>query len=233
MQTFGFHFFTRKIIGHMKNLNKNYFLFLIIVCPLALLAQPSEYVQDVKTRPVLPTAQKKGEVTVQNPVMPAPQPAAEVSAKGNPEKAVAPATPQYQPYIVPAENTPLDISPKSLVEPVEEVLAVMRFEKKTFQFGTIKMGEHPSHIFSYTNTGQEPVEIEIVSACDCTDVEYTKNPIAVGGTASIKATYMSERAPENVNKEFEKEITIVLKNKYPDTGYPMVETLKIKGNVVE
>jgi Protein of unknown function (DUF1573) len=217
----------------MKNLNKNFLFFLVFAYPLALLAQPSEYVQGVKTKTVVPTEQKKVPTPMQSPVTPITPPAVEVSAKGNIEKTLTPATPQYEPNVLSSEQVPSTVSVKSVVEPVEEILAVMRFEKKTFHFGTVKMGEHPSHIFSYTNTGQEPVEIEIVSACDCTDVEYTKNPIAVGGTATIKATYMSERAPENVNKEFEKEITIVLKNKYPDTGYPMVETLKIKGNVVE
>jgi hypothetical protein len=204
----------------MKKLNKNLVILLVFTFPLALFAQPSEYVRDAKTKVIAPTEQKKNDISVQ-----ATKPQVEVSAKNVSESVIeVTVTPQV---------APVEVQAKGVVEPVEENIALMRFEKKTINFGTVKMGEHPSHVFSYTNKGQEPVEIEIVSACDCTELEYSKKPIAVGGTGFIKATYMSERAPENVNKEFEKEITIVLKNKYPDTGYPIVETLKIKGSVIE
>jgi Protein of unknown function (DUF1573) len=211
----------------MKKLSKNVLLIFVFTSPFIVFAQPSEYVKDVKTKAVIPAEQKKIEKPVQkSPIIFETQIPIEVTIKGVTELA----PPQYiQP------NTP-NIEAKAAVlteEPVEEVLAIMHFEKKAVDFGQVKMGEHPSHIFRYTNMGQEPTEIEIVSACDCTEVEYSRTPLAVGATTYIKATYMSERAPENVNKTFEKEITIILKNKYPDTGYPMVETLKIKGNVVE
>ena len=231
MQTFGFYYFTTIIIVHMKNLNKKVLLFLVFTTPFILFAQPSEYVKDDKTKTVVPTNQRKMEMPDMKADIPTVQPSVEVFAKTVVEPFMAPIL--NQSILSPIAQPSGEVSTKSVVEPMEEILAVMRFEKKTFHFGKVTMGEHPSHIFSYTNTGQEPVVIEIVSACDCTEVEYSKNPIAVGGTGIIKATYMSERAPENVNKEFEKEITIVLKNKYPDTGYPMVETLKIKGNVVD
>ena len=231
MQTFGFYYFTTIIIVHMKNLNKTFSILFITTLPFALFAQPSEYVRDAKTKTVVPTEQRKMETPIQRENIPFIQSPPEVSAKAvvEPERM----QPVSQPVISPVTQSPVEVSIKSAVQPIEEVLAVMRFEKKTINFGTVKMGAHPTHIFYYKNNGQEPVEIEIVSACDCTEVEYSKKPVVVGATGFIKATFMSERAPEAINKEFDKEITIVLKNKYPDTGYPMVETLKIKGNVIE
>ena len=231
MQTFGFYYFTTIIIVHMKNLNKTFLVLLVASCPFALVAQPSEFVRDAKTKTVVPTEQRKMETPIQRENMPSLQSPIEVSAKAIAEPTIVPNAPQ--PIISPVSQPAMEVSAKSVVEPVEEILALMRFEKKTISFGTVKMGQHPTHTFYYKNNGREPVEIEIVSACDCTEVEYSKKPVVVGATGFIKATFMSERAPEAINKEFDKEITIVLKNKYPDTGYPMVETLKIKGNVIE
>jgi hypothetical protein len=228
----------------MKNLSKNALFILVFTLPLALFAQPSEYVKDANTKPVVPVEQKKVEIPVQKTEIPTSKPAIEVTSKSVPAPAsqeslgtVSAPISAPQPIVAPVEQAQIQAKGEATaqisVEEVEEIIPLMRFEKKTKNFGTVKMGEHPSHVFTYKNTGTEPVTIDIVSACDCTEVEYTTQPIPVGGTAYIKATYMSERAPENINKEFSKEITIVLKNKYAENGYPIVDTLKIKGNVVE
>jgi hypothetical protein len=220
-------------LRHMKNLNKNALVILVFTLPLALFAQPSEYVKDAKTKPIVPAEQKKVELPTQQTVQPSAKPVVEVATKSVPDPSVSSPISAPQPVIAPVEQAQTKGDAPIQVEEVEEIIPLMRFEKKTKNFGTVKMGEHPFHVFTYKNTGTEPVIIDIVSACDCTEVEYTTQPIPVGGTAYIKATYMSERAPENINKEFSKEITIVLKNKYADNGYPIVDTLKIKGNVVE
>jgi hypothetical protein len=217
----------------MKNLSKSYIFSLIFALPMALFAQPSEYVKDNTTKTVVPTEQKKAETPAQQLAQPTTKPVVEVTPKSVPDPSVAAPVLAPQSIVAPVEQAQAKGEEALQVEEVEEILPLMRFEKKTKNFGTIKIGEHPSHIFTYKNTGTEPVVIDLVSACDCTEVEYTTQPIPVGGTAYIKATYMSERAPEYINKEFVKEITIILKNKYADNGYPIVDTLKIKGNVIE
>jgi Protein of unknown function (DUF1573) len=217
----------------MKNLSKNGLFTLVFTLPLVLFAQPSEYVKDNNTKTVVPTEQKKMETPAHQAAQPAAKLVVEATPKSVPDPSVTAPVSAPQPIVAPVEQVQAKGEAPAQVEEVEEILPLMRFEKKTKNFGTVKMGEHPSHIFTYKNTGTEPVVIDLVSACDCTEVEYTTQPIPVGGTAYIKATYMSERAPEYINKEFVKEITIILKNTYKDTGYPMVETLKIKGNVIE
>ena len=205
----------------MKNLNKTLVALVVMLSPLISIAQPTEYVKDNTTRTVVPIRQ--------NPVITFPSKTVNTTIITNTSTTTFTPKPQPQPVVVQT----VMVSSKSVAEPIEESLALMRFETKVVHFGTVKIGEHPSHTFYFKNSGQEPVEIEIVSACDCTDVEYSRAPIPVGGTGFIKATYISERAPEAINSKFDKEITIVLKNKYADTGYPMVETLKIQGNVIE
>ena len=228
----------------MTILNQSLLIGVICVSPLLLLAQPSEYVKDNKTRTVVPISSKHEKAPAFEPIL---TPTDTPTSSGVPSttaastsEIVTPSSTESrnlqpnnsQPSIsAPVVTPPKEVVSKSVVE--DALSALMRFEKKEVHFGTVKMGEHPSHIFYFKNTGQEPVEIELVSACDCTELDYSRAPIAVGNTGFVKATYMSERAPEAVNNKFDKEITIILKNKYPNNGYPMVETLKIQGNVVE
>ena len=214
----------------MKILIKTILISIISLSPLIVLAQPTEYVKDNKTRTVVPINPNREKTPPSEPTF---TPIVTVPiAPSVPENTVnQPVQESTNTPTTPVATPTIQVSPKTVVE--DALAALMQFEKKEVHFGTVKMGEHPSHTFYFKNRGQEPVEIELVSVCDCTDVEYSRTPIAVGSTGFIKATYMSERAPEVVNNKFDKEITIILKNKYPDSGYPMVETLKIQGNVID
>lgn len=99
-------------------------------------------------------------------------------------------------------------------------------------FGKVRLGERPSHTFTFTNYGDTDLEIELVSTCDCTTVEHSKEKIAPGASGYLKATFNSSAVyPEGVNRLSEKEITIVLKNTYPTNGYQIVKTLTIKAFV--
>ena len=123
------------------------------------------------------------------------------------------------------------ITPKAVqsTEPQRVEMPLIGIEVSEKDFGTINFGEHPSHIFYFRNNLNTPLSIDLVSACDCTQVEYSDYPIAPNATGWIKATFLSERAyPENVNRDVEKELTVIFKNKYPNSEYPIVETLKVK-----
>jgi peptidoglycan-associated lipoprotein len=101
------------------------------------------------------------------------------------------------------------------------------FSETKVDFGTIAMGETPTHEYIFTNTGDEPILIEIITGCDCTDLSWTETEVAPGATGYVRATYKSERTEANdFNKPLDKDITIILANTYPDSGYPMVYELK-------
>jgi hypothetical protein len=130
------------------------------------------------------------------------------------------------------------VQEKENIEPsqpvnTEGVITMMQFDVRTIDFGQVKFGETRSHTFSFKNISNEPLIIDIVSACECTELEYTHDVIPIGGAGFVKATYHSDRTPEAVNGTINKDITIILKNQAHATGYPIIEELFIKAAIIE
>ena len=84
----------------------------------------------------------------------------------------------------------------------EEVLSV---KEVAFDFGTIPQGKPVFHFFEVTNTGKDPMVISNVqTSCGCTTPEWSKEPIAPGGTSNVRVGYNA--ASEG---HFDKTITIM------------------------
>ena len=100
--------------------------------------------------------------------------------------------------------------------------ATIVFEKTTHDFGKIKEGTLATYSFVFTNTGKTPLVLSSVQpSCGCTTPEWTKEPIAPGAKATIKAAYNSYGRPG----AFQKYITV------KSNGTPAELTLTIKGEV--
>lgn len=115
------------------------------------------------------------------------------------------------------------ISAMSIVSMAQSNGPEMTFDEKTHDFGTIKEADGPvTHIFEFTNTGNEPLVILAVNAsCGCTRPEYPKEPIKPGKKGKIKVTFNPAGRPG----EFSKDIKVRSNgNKRP--------ILKITGTVV-
>lgn len=68
--------------------------------------------------------------------------------------------------------------------------AEISFAKPSFNFGSIQQNVPATHIFSFTNTGSEPLVLSNVQpSCGCTTPDWPKEPIAPGKKGSIKATF--------------------------------------------
>lgn len=118
-------------------------------------------------------------------------------------------------------------APKEAAVKVAENAPKMTFVTRFTDFGTIQKGEKPSFTYEFTNTGTAPLDIEIVSGCDCTELEYSTKTVAPGEKGSIKATYNSNKTEhDEFGKVLKKDITIVLKQVHAENGYPIVEELK-------
>lgn len=118
-------------------------------------------------------------------------------------------------------------APKEAAVKQEKGVPKMTFETRFTDFGTIKKGDKPAFTYHFTNTGDSPLDIEIVSACDCTELEYSTKTVAPGEKGFIKATYNSNKTEhDEFGKLLKKDITIVLKQSHAENGYPIVEELK-------
>lgn len=68
--------------------------------------------------------------------------------------------------------------------------AVIEFENKQYDFGTILEGSPVSHEFVFTNTGTIPLVLSNVQpSCGCTTPEWPREPIMPGKKGKIKAIY--------------------------------------------
>jgi hypothetical protein len=72
----------------------------------------------------------------------------------------------------------------------KEVVAAFRWDEQSFDFGKIGKGKPVTHEFQFTNSGTTSLLlIDVKPSCGCTTPEWTREPIPVGGTGYIKATY--------------------------------------------
>ncbi len=108
-------------------------------------------------------------------------------------------------------------------------LPIMQFKERTIDFGAVKKGEKRNYTFEFTNAGDAPLTIELVSACECTTTEWTRGGIKPGQKGKIDIIFDSESKDEAETIEIE----IFLEQKEPDTGYPIIERLQYKFDIVK
>lgn len=103
----------------------------------------------------------------------------------------------------------------------------MSFSETKHSFGFIRQGEIVSHEYMFTNTGDGPLIIsECEVACECTKVEFPKEPIAPKGTGTIKVTFDSKSAMDRQERE------VIVKSNAADSPQTLVfkcVVLKPKG----
>ncbi len=103
--------------------------------------------------------------------------------------------------------------------PTVGAMPVMTFDKKAIDFGKIKTGDRPEVTYNFTNTGNAPLDIDIVSGCDCTELDWTRSTVPPGGKGFIKAIFNSKKAEEEDHKkQLKKYVDIVLKQMHPKSG---------------
>ncbi|MFT6335063.1 MAG: peptidoglycan-associated lipoprotein [Saprospiraceae bacterium] len=94
------------------------------------------------------------------------------------------------------------------------------FDKEHHLLGDVVKGEKKTFKYNFENTGTDVIEIEIVSGCDCTTLDWTRGPINVGEKGTIDVIFDSteKEASETVD------VDIYLKNINPisDSQYLFV-----------
>lgn len=75
------------------------------------------------------------------------------------------------------------------------------FREMEHDFGTIKQDSENKYVFTFTNTGKEPLIIENAKgSCGCTVPNYPKEPIAPGATGDIEVVYKPGKQKDQQNK---------------------------------
>ncbi|MGG8495547.1 DUF1573 domain-containing protein [Tenacibaculum sp. TC6] len=78
---------------------------------------------------------------------------------------------------------------------------VIKFDKETFDFGTVAEGEVVETTFVITNEGKSDLVITDAKAtCGCTVPVWPKEPIAPGKTGDIKVSFNTSGKPNKQSK---------------------------------
>jgi hypothetical protein len=123
-----------------------------------------------------------------------------------------------------AAQTPSTFDP--MAKPAEVVdntpKTTITFAEFEHDFGNIKQDSENKKVFTFTNTGTEPLIIEAANgSCGCTVPNYPKAPIPPGGTGEIEVEYKPGKQ-ENAQT---KTVTVIANTEPKET------TLRIKANV--
>jgi hypothetical protein len=106
------------------------------------------------------------------------------------------------------------------IEKISVGASKFKFKETVHDFGNVKQNNPATCVFEFVNKGTAVIALETVQAsCGCTTPDWTRDPVAIGGTGKITATYNSV-APGSFSK------TITVKFSTGETEY-----LTIKGFV--
>lgn len=80
--------------------------------------------------------------------------------------------------------------------------ALVSFDRTVYDWGDVSISDGPlSCSFDITNISRENVEIlSVVSSCGCTNVDWTRGPIAPGKHGSVSAVYANEDGAQPFDK---------------------------------
>lgn len=68
----------------------------------------------------------------------------------------------------------------------------IQFDSTHYHIGSIKQGEIKNFELNFINAGGEALEIKLISACECTTVDWPVLPIASGVQKKLKISYNSK-----------------------------------------
>lgn len=105
---------------------------------------------------------------------------------------------------------------------------IMQFDERIFDMGKIKKGEVREHTFHYTNKGDVPLEIDIISVCECTTYDFSPSVVKPGEKGWIKVIFDSNKKDESDTSD----VDIYLKNTDPELDAPIFERVKYKFELV-
>ncbi|HEX5626135.1 MAG TPA: DUF1573 domain-containing protein [Saprospiraceae bacterium] len=110
--------------------------------------------------------------------------------------------------VTPHPRSQAQTQPTALPDAKVRMDSLKRFPKITFDssqylFGTVKAGGMIHREIHFTNTGETDLIIDLMSACECTTLDWPRSPIRPGQRATIKIRYDSKdkKGPQIVDLE--------------------------------
>lgn len=93
---------------------------------------------------------------------------------------------------------------------------IVSFDSEALDLGIVKKGDLIEGAYTFKNISSEPVQIELVSTCECTEAKWTTKKIKPGETGTISFVFDSSKK----EKEETIDVDIYFVNVNPKTGNP-------------
>lgn len=77
---------------------------------------------------------------------------------------------------------------------------VITFDQDTIHLGTLVEGESRQMVFEFTNTGSKTLQIDLATACRCTDLRWTQDPVHSGDRGKVEVDFDSTGFSGDVRK---------------------------------
>jgi peptidoglycan-associated lipoprotein len=114
--------------------------------------------------------------------------------------------------------------------PVSDPTILLAFDKRMVELGTVRKGDKKEMSFTFTNVGNQPIEIELVTSCECTTLEWPQfKTFKPGEKGTIKAVFNS--AEKEIGETTDIEIN--LKQNDPKTRNPIIYIVQYKFELVK
>ncbi|MCB0629937.1 MAG: OmpA family protein [Lewinella sp.] len=100
-------------------------------------------------------------------------------------------------------------------------MPIMEFDERKVELGTVKKGETREFKYRFVNKGETPLSIGIVTACECTTADYSKDEVAPGEEGFIHILF------DSTEKDYDEVIDVtVMLNQNDVDDYPIIENLE-------
>ena len=104
---------------------------------------------------------------------------------------------------------------------VPDQTVILQWDDTHHDLGEIKKGEIRNTEFYFTNSGSEDIVIELVSACECSTLDWTRGPIQPGEKGIIEVIFDSSKKEDSETID----VDIYLENRDPISGDGLFETV--------
>ena len=126
----------------------------------------------------------------------------------------------------PATGGDIRIDSSGIYQDTSEVL---KFELEHINLGKVIKGELREIAYNFRNVSNETVEIDLVSSCECTTLEWPSSPILPGKEEKIIAIFDSAQKEKSETVD----VDIILKNLDPKTGNPIMIFLEYSYELIK
>jgi peptidoglycan-associated lipoprotein len=102
----------------------------------------------------------------------------------------------------------------------------LKFKTERFDFNEVKEGEFVKYEYVFDNIGNNMLEIDMVSACECMEVKWTADKIQPGKQGRVEVIFNTLSFKGDVSWD----IDVVFKNTDAD-GFPLVKRVLMVGKI--